>query len=72
VGDHAAPGTGLCATSAIHRIDPAAVTEQVIGAVCALGANSDVFASPADPKDVSFRDCDGVTEKFALRFRKPG
>ena len=72
IEDHSAPGTGLTATSTIHRIDPAAVAEQVIGAGFALEANSDVLANPDDPKDVGFRDFDGVTEKFALRFRKPG
>lgn len=73
VEDHSAPGTGLSATSTIHRIDPAAVTEQVIGAGFALEANSDVLANPDDPKDIRPGEVTvGVSEKFALRFRKPG
>ncbi len=73
VEDHSAPGTGLAATNTIHRIDPAAVTEQVIGVGFALEANSDVLANPADPKDIRPGEVTvGVSEKFALRFRKPG
>lgn len=73
VEDHSAPGTGLTATSTIHRIDPAAVVEQVVGAGFAIEANSDVLANPADPKDIRPGDVEvGVSEKFALRFRKPG
>ena len=73
VEDHSAPGTGMSATSSLHRIDPAAVTEQVTGAGFALEASSDVLANPDDPKDVPVRDpaVAGKTEKFALRFRKP-
>ncbi|WP_162925077.1 class I SAM-dependent methyltransferase [Aurantiacibacter odishensis] len=71
VEDHAAPGTGLSATSTLHRIDPAAVREQVTGAGFTLEAESDLLRNPADPHIVSPRDFDGVSDKFALRFRKP-
>lgn len=71
VEDHAAPGTGLSATSTLHRIDPAAVLEQVTAAGFALEAESDVLRNPADPHDASPRDFNGVSDKFALRFRKP-
>ena len=39
-----------------------------------LEAESDVLANPDDPKTVGVRDLSvqGETEKFALRFRKPG
>jgi len=73
IEDHSAPGTGLAATSTIHRIAPAAVSEQVIGAGFALEANSDALANPDDPKDIRPGEVTvGVSEKFALRFRKPG
>lgn len=71
VEDHAAPGTGLSATSTLHRIDPAAVRDQVTGAGFMLEAESDVLRNPADPHTVGPREFDGVTDKFALRFRKP-
>ena len=72
VEDHSAPGTGLSATSTLHRIDPAAVTQQVIAAGFALEADSNLLANPADPHDVSPREVQPTSDKFALRFRKPG
>jgi len=74
VEDHSAPGTGTSATSTLHRIDPAAVTEQVTAAGFALEAESDLLANPEDPHNISQSDPSirGKTDKFALRFRKPG
>ena len=71
VEDHAAPGTGLTATSTLHRIDPAAVTEQVIAAGFALEAHSDLLRNPADPHTANPREVQPTSDKFALRFRKP-
>ena len=74
VEDHAAAdGTGLAAASTLHRIDPAAVIDQVTGAGFVLEARSDLLANPADPRTVGVGDASiaGRTEKFALRFRKP-
>lgn len=72
VEDHAAPGTGLTATSTLHRIDPMAVRELVTGAGFAFEAASDHLHNPADPHDASPREFEGVSDKFALRFRRPG
>ncbi len=72
IEDHAAPGTGLSATKTLHRIDPAAVKSQVMAAGFVLDGESDVLHNPDDPHDVSPRDFDGVSDKFALRFKKPG
>jgi len=71
VEDHSAPGTGLTATSTLHRIDPAAVTEQVIAAGFALEAHSDLLRNPADPHTANPRDVQPTSDKFALRFRRP-
>ncbi|WP_338245275.1 class I SAM-dependent methyltransferase [Aurantiacibacter hainanensis] len=71
VEDHSAPGTGLSATSTLHRIDPAAVREQVTSAGFALEAESDALHNPDDPHTASPREFDGVSDKFAYRFRKP-
>ncbi len=75
VEDHAAvAGAGTTVTSTLHRIEPAAVIEEVSSAGFALDGQSDVLANPADPKTAGVRDpsIQGETEKFALRFRKTG
>ena len=72
VEDHAAPGTGTSATSTLHRIDPAAVRQQVTAAGFTLEAESDLLRNPQDPHDVSPRELDGRSDRFAFRFRKPG
>jgi predicted methyltransferase len=72
VEDHSAPGTGTSATSTLHRIDPAAVKEQVAAAGLVLEAESDVLHNPDDPHDVNPREVQPTSDKFALRFRKPG
>ncbi|MCL6251374.1 methyltransferase domain-containing protein [Altererythrobacter sp. KTW20L] len=71
VEDHSAPGTGLSATSTIHRIDPMAVIGQVTSAGFVLEATSDLLLNPDDPRDVNPREAQPTSEKFALRFRKP-
>lgn len=75
VEDHAAAaGTGITTTSTLHRIEPAAAIAEVTAAGFALDGQSDVLKNPNDPKTVGVRDpsVQGETEKFALRFRKPG
>ena len=75
VEDHAAvAGSGITATSTLHRIDPAAVIEELTAAGFALDAQSDILANPDDPKTAGVRDpsVQGETEKFAMRFRKNG
>lgn len=74
IEDHAAKdGTGVTTTSTLHRIDPGAVKSEATAAGFKLDGESNVLANPADPKDVRVFDpaVEGVTEKFALRFKKP-
>ena len=71
VEDHSAPGTGLTATSTLHRIDPAAVKEQVGAAGFTLEAESDLLHNPNDPHTANPREVQPTSDKFALRFRKP-
>lgn len=71
VEDHSAPGTGVSATSTMHRIDPEAVKEQVTAAGFAFEADSQILYNPDDPHDASPREFGGVSDKFTLRFRKP-
>ena len=72
VEDHSAPGTGLTATSTLHRIDPEAVVEQVTAAGFSLDARSSLLYNPNDPHTVNPREVEPTSDKFALRFRKPG
>jgi predicted methyltransferase len=73
IEDHAAPGTGITATSTLHRIDPQAVRDEVGAAGFRLEAESPVLANPADPHTVRSTDAAirGRTDRFAMRFRKP-
>lgn len=73
VEDHSAPGTGLSATSTLHRIDPEAVKEQVGAVGFEFEAESDLLVNPADPMDIGPREVQqGVSTKFVHRYRKPG
>lgn len=71
VEDHSAPGTGLSATSTLHRIDPMAVIAQVTSVGFALEGVSDAVANPADTHTANPREVEPTSDKFALRFRKP-
>jgi predicted methyltransferase len=73
VEDHAAPGTGVSATSTLHRIDPQAVRDELRAAGFRLEAESPLLANPADPHSARVNDpsISGHTDRFAMRFRKP-
>ena len=70
IEDHDAPGTGTDATSTLHRVDEAAVRDIVTAAGFTLEAESDHLRNPADPHTQSPGDFSGVSDKFALRFRR--
>src|SRR5690606_632660 len=66
IEDHAAKdGTGVTATSTLHRIDPAAAISEATAAGFTLDGQSDLLANSADPKDVGVRDpaVQGETDK---------
>jgi len=74
--DHAAlPGAPVTETAdKLHRIDPAAVRQEVEAAGFKFEGESDVVRNPADPHtalvfDPSIR---GKTDQFVFKFRKPG
>lgn len=73
IEDHAAPGTGVTATSTLHRIDPAAVRSEVTAAGFRMEAESPLLANKDDPHTAGVTDASikGHTDKFAMRFRKP-
>lgn len=74
VEDHSAPGKGTTVTSTLHRIDPASAISEIEAAGFKLDAKSDHLANPDDPHDKPVFDPSirGHTDKFALRFKKPG
>ncbi len=75
VEDHAAaPGAGTTVTSTLHRIDKAAAISEIEKAGFKLDAQSDLLANPADTHEKKVFDpaIRGHTDKFMLRFKKPG
>jgi predicted methyltransferase len=74
VGDHeAGVGVGVSATSTLHRIEMAAVIQEVEAAGFKLEARSDMLRHPADNHTLKVIESGirGKTDQFVLRFRKP-
>ena len=72
--DHAAAaGSGTSDTQSLHRIDPAAVREEVEAAGFVLDAVSALLANKDDPHALKVFDpmVKGETDRFAYRFVKP-
>lgn len=71
--DHAAnPGAGIGVGKTLHRIDPAIVRREVEAAGFRLEAQSDFLRNPDDPRTAPFFRMDQPTDRFALKFVKPG
>jgi len=71
--DHAArAGTGTADTRTLHRIDEAVVRRELQQAGFVLEAEGAFLRNPADPRDQTSSDSKIPTDKFALRFVKPG
>jgi predicted methyltransferase len=72
--DHVAePGSGLRDTETLHRIDPAAVKQEVTAAGFIFEGESRVLRDSADKHAVSVFDPSirGKTDQFIYKFRKP-
>ena len=72
--DHvAASGSGISATETLHRIDPARVKADVLGAGFKFDADSSILANQNDDhtKMVFDPSVRGKTDQFLYRFRKP-
>jgi predicted methyltransferase len=72
--DHvAAIGTGTSQAESLHRIEPAAVREEVESAGFELDAKSDALTNKDDPHSITVFDpsIKGKTDRFAYRFVKP-
>lgn len=72
--DHAAEPGAADAPDALHRIDPAAVKQEVEAAGFKLVGESPLLRNPDDPHTASVFDASirGKSDQFALKFRKPG
>ena len=71
--DHvAASGTGTSRAESLHRIEPAAVREQVESAGFVLDAESAALANKDDPHSIKVFDpsIKGETDRFVYRFLK--
>jgi predicted methyltransferase len=72
--DHvAAAGTGTSHAESLHRIEPAAVREEVETAGFVLDAETTVLANKDDPHSIKVFDpsIKGQTDRFAYRFVRP-
>ena len=73
--DHSAPAGAPAETGGTtHRIDEAIVIEEMQAAGFTLEARSDLLRNPQDDLEKSMSDpaVRGKTDRFVLRFRKPG
>jgi predicted methyltransferase len=71
IDNAAKDGSGLSATSTLHRIDEAAVVAELTRAGFALDAKGDYLRVPSDPREQPFFKMEGKPDdKFALRFVK--
>ena len=73
IDHYAADGSGTTAADSLHRIDIAAVKQEVEGVGFKLAAESPLLRNPADPRtqivfDPAIR---GKTDQFILKFVKP-
>lgn len=73
VVDHSGrSGTGISEGKTLHRIDEAVVRAELGQAGFVLDAEGNFLRNPADPRDESSNAPKIPTDKFALRFVKPG
>jgi predicted methyltransferase len=73
VEDHAAaPGAGVTVTKTLHRIEPAAVQQEVTGAGFKLVRTSDILAHPEDSHTTQNAEAAvrGKTDRFIMVFKK--
>ena len=71
IDNAAKAGSGLSATNTLHRIDEAAVIEEVTKAGFKVDARSDYLRAPSDPREQPFYEMKGAPDdKFAIRFVK--
>jgi predicted methyltransferase len=73
VVDHSAlPGTGISAGKTLHRIEEAFVIAEIKRAGFVLDGEGSFMRNPEDTRATSSNDPTPLSDKFALRFVKPG
>lgn len=76
--DHSArPEDGLTVTKTLHRITETAVIEEITAAGFTLDASADFLRNPDDTRDwndspMAAAERRGTSDRFVLRFKKPG
>jgi predicted methyltransferase len=71
--DHSSrPGKGISEGKTLHRIDEAVVVDEIRKAGFVLDSEGDFLRNPADSREESSNRPKVPTDKFALRFVKPG
>ena len=71
--DHSSrPGKGISEGKTLNRIDEAVVVDEIRRAGFVLEAEGDFLRNPADSREESSNRPKVPTDKFALRFVKPG
>ena len=74
IDHYAARGSSTASANELHRIDPAIVVSGMQAAGFVLDETSDLLRNPDDDLSMSVFDpaLRGQTDRFILRFRKPG
>jgi predicted methyltransferase len=78
VVDHSArPGSGISAVEKLHRIEEKVVVDEITKAGFVLVDEGQMLRNPADPRDWSTSprtaaEKRGTSDRFVLRFQKPG
>ena len=71
--DHSAlPGTGITAGKTLHRIEEAFVVAEVKRAGFVLDGEGSFMRNPEDKRDATSNNPNPLSDKFVLRFVKPG
>ena len=70
--DHSAKtGEGTTVGRTTHRIEEAALRQEVEAAGFRLQAQGDFLRNPGDPRDATYRELSVPSDKFVLKFVKP-
>lgn len=71
--DHSAkPGEGTSVAKTLHRIEEASLQQEVEAAGFKLQARGDFLRNPQDPRTAPFHQISLPSDKFVLKFVKPG
>lgn len=73
LADHSAKtGEGTRVAQSLHRIEEATLRQEVEAAGFKLEAQGDFLRNPNDPRTAPYREMSARSDKFVLKFVKPG